>query len=293
MLKYVLVGLALIVLAGALSSCSTSKLFRQHQQFYEQHIEGNHHIHHYHLKSDRGVLHYAVAGDESLPAIVFVHGTPGSWRDMSSFLVEPQLRERFQIFSVDRPGWGESISTPDQTVTAFSHQAQQIALLLEHIHGQNDQRPIIVAGHSLGASIAPYIALQYPQLVSGLLLVSGSYDPQLAKPRRYHRAGEWPIVNSLIGQSLRKANKEMLILDKQLVEIEGRWGEIRVPVTAIQGEKDSLVEPDNTGFLQRVLAHNPSLKILRLKNTGHFTHLKSQEVIVHSAVDMLQQVALQ
>ena len=289
--KYFLVGVVLLVISSLLlASCSTTKVFRQQQKFYETHIVGNSDISQQTLNSDNGVLHYAVAGNPQYPALVFIHGTPGNWQSLSDFLVEPQLRQYFQIFVIDRPGWGASIDSAEHPVTSFSYQAEQIAGLLQQLRQQNSQRRIILVGHSLGASIAPRVAVDYPQLVDGLLLLSGSHDPKLAKPRYYHRVGNWPVVKTLIGKSLRKANKEMLVLDQQLSEMDGKWPTIKIPITVIQGDKDPLVNPHNTEFLQRVQKHNPSLKVIRLDDIGHFTHLQSQDLVAKSAIELLDEV---
>ncbi|MCV6606109.1 MAG: alpha/beta hydrolase, partial [Porticoccaceae bacterium] len=236
----------------------------------------------------QGNLYYAEAGDASQATLVLIHGTPGSWRDMSALLVEPQLRNQFRVISIDRPGWGSSTVAEGQPFVAFSYQAGQIAKLLEQLRQENPSQTIVLAGHSLGASIAPRVAADYPHLVDGLLLLSGTHSAELGKPRRHHRVGQWSLVKPLIGGALRKANREMLVLDQQLAQMDERWGEITVPVTVIQGGRDGLVSHKNTGFIRRVQAHNPNLKVVRLEKAGHFTHLQQQPLIVTSALEMLK-----
>ena len=293
MSRYLLLALSLFIMAVLVTACSTSKLFRQHQQFFNQNIATNPDIQLHQLRTPNGTLHYAQAGDATLPALVLIHGTPGSWKDLSALMVATKLRQQYQIISLDRPGWGRSTVAEGQSFTEFAYQAKQIAQLLEQLRQQNPNQPIVVAGHSLGASIAPRIAADYPHLVDGLLLLSGTHDPQLGKPRRHHRVGQWSLVKPLIGDALRQANREMLVLDKQLLEMNGRWSQIQVPVTVIQGGKDGLVSHRNTDFIHRVQAHNKNLKVVRLEKSGHFTHLQQQSLIVASALELLETIRSQ
>ncbi|MGS2722274.1 alpha/beta fold hydrolase [Porticoccus sp. GXU_MW_L64] len=290
MSRYLLLALTLLALATLVSACSTFKVFREHRQQFNQHIAGNSDIHFDRIESPQGTLHYASAGDSQLPALVLIHGTPGSWSDMSALMIEPQLRSRFQVISIDRPGWGQSTASDGHSPLAFSYQASQIGLLLQQLREQNPAGPIIVVGHSLGASLAPRVAADFPQLVDGLLLLSGTYNPELGKPRTHHRVAKWRLVKPLIGEPLRKANREMLVLEKHLTEMNGRWEQLNIPTTMIHGHKDFLVSKKNIPFIRKVQAHNPNLTVIELKKSGHFTHLQQQPLIVDSAVELLAKV---
>ena len=53
-------------------------------------------------------LHYAVCGDDALPTLVFVHGSPGSWMHYMKYMWDGDLRKKFRIVAIDRPGFGYS-----------------------------------------------------------------------------------------------------------------------------------------------------------------------------------------
>src|SRR5450432_660270 len=53
-------------------------------------------------------LHYLKTGSDSLPTIVFVHGTPGSWDAFEQYLGDKDLLQKFRMISIDRPGFGYS-----------------------------------------------------------------------------------------------------------------------------------------------------------------------------------------
>jgi pimeloyl-ACP methyl ester carboxylesterase len=107
----------------------------------------------------------------SAPPLVLLHGGIGSSEMFASLL--PQLTGR-QVVAVDLPGHG---STPgDDRPIAPELYASDVADLID---GQAD-----VLGYSLGGEVALRLALQQPEKVRRLVLVSVSYS----------RAGNFPEV---------------------------------------------------------------------------------------------------
>ena len=53
-------------------------------------------------------LHYAVSGSDSLPTLVFIHGSPGSWMNYMIFMWDSSMRKKFRMVAIDRPGFGYS-----------------------------------------------------------------------------------------------------------------------------------------------------------------------------------------
>ena len=53
-------------------------------------------------------LHYAVSGNngDSLPTLVFIHGSPGSWMNYMKFMWDSSMRKKFRMVAIDRPGFG-------------------------------------------------------------------------------------------------------------------------------------------------------------------------------------------
>ncbi|HCW07674.1 MAG TPA: alpha/beta hydrolase, partial [Cytophagales bacterium] len=54
------------------------------------------------------VINYLHVGDESLPLIVFVHGSPGSLSAFIDFMDDTLLLKHAKLVSVDRAGFGAS-----------------------------------------------------------------------------------------------------------------------------------------------------------------------------------------
>jgi pimeloyl-ACP methyl ester carboxylesterase len=109
-------------------------------------------------------LHYVDRG--SGPAIVMIHGLAGNLRHFTYALVD-RLAVDFRVVAVDRPGSGYSTRS-HKTAATLGNQAAVIARLIETL---GLERPL-VAGHSLGGAVSLALALDHPERVGGLALIS-------------------------------------------------------------------------------------------------------------------------
>jgi pimeloyl-ACP methyl ester carboxylesterase len=95
------------------------------------------------------------------PAIVFIHGLPGSIRDWDN--VQSLLPER-HLIAIDRPGFGDSGGSP----LTMREQADVIA---EALKALSVERALLV-GHSYGGTVALTVARRHPGAVGGVVLVA-------------------------------------------------------------------------------------------------------------------------
>jgi hypothetical protein len=60
--------------------------------------------------SQHGVLklRYLETGDVNKSPVVFIHGTPGSWAFLASYVNDEALQQDAHLIAIDRPGWGGS-----------------------------------------------------------------------------------------------------------------------------------------------------------------------------------------
>lgn len=117
-------------------------------------------------------LHYTDRGHG--PAIVMIHGLGGQMRNFS-YALEDLLVADHRVILVDRPGAGYSAAAPSAAIPA---QATFIAGLIDRLELD---RPLVV-GHSLGGAVALALALDHPDKVGGLALVSPLTQPQEKVP---------------------------------------------------------------------------------------------------------------
>ena len=230
------------------------------------------------LPADGRVIHYATLETaDSLPVVVFVHGSPGPWDAFIAFFKDSTLYHRARLVSVDRLGFGKS--GLGQTEGSLQKQAAAVAAV---IHQVNPSGRAILVGHSLGGPVIARLAMDYPDKVSHLILVAPSIDPALEKQEWYRPVlGAFPF-RQLLPAELDVSNREIRPLRNELLKIVPLWASIRVPVTVIQGDQDDLVPPGNALFAKRVLTQAPTT-LLMLPGMNHFIPWRRADTI-HDAI---------
>jgi pimeloyl-ACP methyl ester carboxylesterase len=116
------------------------------------------------MEVDGTRIHYLDQGEG--PAIVLVHGLGGQMRNFTHSLLN-RLTNEFRVILFDRPGSGHSTRSRG-TSAGLKAQGELIA---KFIHALHLQRPLVV-GHSLGGAVALATALDHPECVGGLVLIS-------------------------------------------------------------------------------------------------------------------------
>jgi pimeloyl-ACP methyl ester carboxylesterase len=122
-------------------------------------------------------LRYSSAGDTSLPVLLMLHGSPGSISYYSGRFADSAIRGRFRVYAVDRPGYGYSgFGNPEPSIEMQAKMIRPILDSLNRVH-----HPVIVMGGSYGASVACRMAMDYPELVDGLILTGPALGARYGK----------------------------------------------------------------------------------------------------------------
>lgn len=219
------------------------------------------------------------AGSEGARRLIFVHGTPGSAAMWRRYLADPV--PGLHAIAFDRPGFGRT--RPPAALVSFEAQAAALEPLLAP--SRQGRWPILV-GHSLGGPIIARAAADHPERVAGLVILAGSLDPMLERPRWFNRLADWMPVRLLLGQALRHANDEILAAPRHTRELAGILDRVRCPVVILHGTEDSLVPYENVRFMQRAFVNAASVEVVSLEGADHFipwTH----EQRVRDAVESL------
>ncbi len=264
--------LPLLALAAVLPSCGpvivadkATNLAAMREQITFEHTPGR-------------TLSYLRSGDDTLPRLIYIHGTPGDATEWASYLTDPV--PGFETIAIDRLGFGQSTTTLEdadgfnpgtrkpikRAIVAFEEQAASIAPLLIERHGK---RPIIL-GHSLGGPIAARLAAMYPDRVGGLVILAGSLDPALEELKWYNHLADWAPVSWLLDPALRISNHEILAAKEQTTLLAPVLSNITCPVVVIQGMLDELVPKDNADYIERTFVNAASMRVIRLPKAGHF-----------------------
>ncbi|WP_273033223.1 alpha/beta fold hydrolase [Pseudaminobacter soli (ex Zhang et al. 2022)] len=109
-------------------------------------------------------IHYVEAGQG--PPILFVHGLGGQLHHFRHTLFD-QLAGDYRVIALDRPGSGYSV----RARSASGRLGEQAAVIAEFIDALSLERPLVV-GHSLGGAVALATALDHPDKVGALALLS-------------------------------------------------------------------------------------------------------------------------
>lgn len=136
-------------------------------------------------------LHYTIRGEG--PPVVLVHGNGSMIDELESSGLVDLVAQHYQVVVFYRPGFGYSERDADRRWTPQA-QASLLSFALERI---GIGRATIV-GHSWGTLVALAMALDHPDRVRGLVLVSGYYYPTFRPDTVVLSAPAWPVVGPLM-----------------------------------------------------------------------------------------------
>ncbi len=281
--RYIALALAL----GLLVSCQMEFLkFRKsdEKQRLQMLEKGQQNVSFETYKTGSQSMHYTITGSDSLPLVLFVHGAPGSSSQMLSYLSDTALTKVAQVATVDRPGYGYSC------FGAAERSLEKQALALKPILEKHGTGRAILVGHSFGGPVIARMAMDFPELVGGLVIVAGSIDPELEPEYWWQKPLDWRAIRWMVPPAFRVSNQEILPLKNELEQMLPLWDNIVCPVTVIQGMEDNLVDAGNAAFAGKMLVNSSHVVIDTIQNDGHFIMWTRQERIVGKIVEMIDLV---
>jgi pimeloyl-ACP methyl ester carboxylesterase len=216
------------------------------------------------IQVDGRHIHYAIAGNDSLPTIFFIHGSPGSWDAFAQYMMDSLLLRKFRMVSVDRPGFGNSDYGQPQHLDVQSFLISPLFLQLAN------HKPMFLTGHSLGGPMVIKLAADNPCVFSGLVVISGSIDPAEEKPEKWRPWLYKTPLNYLVPGAMRPSNEELWYLKKDLVLLEKDFSKITCPVYFIHGEMDDWVPPGNVEYGKKLLVNAQDVEVSLIPGANHF-----------------------
>lgn len=245
-------------------------------------------------------LHYVERG--SGEPLVLLHGNGSMIEDFESSGLIELAAKNFRVIVFDRPGFGHS-DRPRNVVWTPDAQAALIRHALERLNISN----AIVLGHSWGASVAVALALNYPDLVRGLVLASGYYYPtarpdviamgmpalpligdilsntlsplisraiwplMLAKifgPRSVPKKfGAFPKEMALRPSQIRASAAEAALMIPDAFRMRKQYAQLKMPVVIIAGVDDRLIDIDTQSA--RLHSDISQSRFHRIAGNGH------------------------
>jgi pimeloyl-ACP methyl ester carboxylesterase len=211
-------------------------------------------------------LRYVSIGNDTLPTLFFIHGSPASMSLYRGRFVDTTILRTFRVMAVDRPGYGYSgFGNPEPSI---QKQSEMLRPMLDSMY--KARHPIIVVGGSFGAPIACRLAMDHPELVDGLVLTGPAIGPGREKVFWFAPIIEHPAIRWFIPRMFRSANTEKLHHKEELEKMLPYWKNIRIPVMYLQGAKDNLIDTTNASFAREHLVNAPYLDIYFFPNRHHY-----------------------
>lgn len=113
-------------------------------------------------------LPYVEQGDTSGVPVLLLHGVTDSWRSFEH--VMPYLPDRLHVFALTQRGHGDADKPRDGYL--MSDFAADLAAFMDRIGLER----AVIAGSSMGSSIAQRFALDYPERVKQIILMAAFYS---------------------------------------------------------------------------------------------------------------------
>ncbi len=245
-------------------------------------------------------VHYRVAGEESHPPIVLIHGFGASsdhWRNNAEIFAAAG----FRIYGIDLIGFGKSEQNLKGKINHLDNQfwSNQLAYFLDEIAGIKENRKVILIGNSLGAltAITPLLPNRLKKVKSFLIKVffnlfpikalvnlisstqlitfglQSAYFRSILNDNLLKRIVTIPARRPNSYQALRamcigmtnrpNATKGPSII-KKIQNIPNR-----PPILLIWGEKDKLIP---IFLAKKLIKLHPWLKLMVINDAGHCLH---------------------
>ncbi|MBN9297449.1 MAG: alpha/beta hydrolase [Filimonas sp.] len=223
-------------------------------------------------------------GNDTSATVLFIHGAPSSASYWKNYLADTSLYHHATLYSIDRIGYGyNDFGHPQPDI---HQQALSIIPVLDSLNKKH--HPVIITAASYGTAIACRVAMERPDLVDGLVLVAPAIAPGEERIFWFTYIIESPLFKWFIPRMFRSANAEKIHHREELEKMLPLWGNIRVPVTYLQGAKDGLVYTTNADFAKKHLVNATSLDIQFIPEKGHLIAFSERSKITGEILKMME-----
>jgi pimeloyl-ACP methyl ester carboxylesterase len=221
--------------------------------------------------------------DNGRKTLVFVHGSGGDHRLWIKQYTK--FKDEFNIAVIDLPGHGQSEGKGEQYVSLH---VEWVRRFLESLALK---RPVLI-GHSLGAAISLAFAIQYGEMLSGVVPVGGGVTmPVNEMLLKGLKTDPDSAIGLMAKFSISKENRERLLhtvieglscaspevlygdlLACNRLDITSQISRIAIPTLILCGTNDKMTPP----ALSQYLGDNiPGAQLSLIENAGHVVMLEN------------------
>lgn len=230
-------------------------------------------------------IRYVEIGNDSLPLIAFIHGAPSSSNFWESLMTDSTLLSKAKLLAVDRPGYG--YSGFGKAEVSVEKQAALIASILEQ--KKHKHETIIAHGSSYGGTVVARLAMDYPELLNGILLQSASLAP--GEEKTYwisYPTSHWSL-RWLMPPTINVANAEKLNHRPQLEKMAKLWDKIKAKTIIMHGTVDKLIYPENAFFAKKKLVNAKLIDFKLFEGRGHDLLWNKRDELIAGLQKLLQE----
>lgn len=228
----------------------------------------------------KGINCYIREGRVS-PSIIMIHGAGGSarhWEPAQSLLPPEKSLLAFDIY-----GHGESENVVPPTISAASKMINLIK------HERKINAPIDLIAHSIGGLIALYFALENPEQVNRLILISSaasmSIHQQLLEQMKTN-IWDIPFLMASFSEQTEQSIKQLIISNMLNIRLAKNFEDfmavsktnlnqeihrLQHKTLVIIGGEDNVISPRRSRDLAKTI---PNASFSVIPKVGHYPHLE-------------------
>ncbi|MBR4068174.1 MAG: alpha/beta hydrolase [Clostridia bacterium] len=213
------------------------------------------------LNTPNGILYYEESG--SGQPLILLHGNGEDHHIFDAAV--PLLADRFRVIAVDSRGHGQSFPVSEYH---YRDMAEDIHLLIDIL---GLEKPLI-CGFSDGGILALLLAVQYPELLGGIIACGVNTKPQGLKPF-------WLTVFRVIYFFDRSPLFRLMLTEPDITAEQ--LGRIRCPVLITGGSRDMI----SRRHLEEIASRIPGAQLQILPGEGHGSYIVDSSKIAGLILD--------
>lgn len=202
------------------------------------------------MQTNRGEIHYKDYRKDDFDGVPYmlIHGAGSQYRDYHS-----KMRRELQTILIDLPGHGLS---PKREPISIENYAADVVVFIEAMGLEK----VILIGHSMGGGIAQQVALDYPHVLNGLVLIATGanlvvnraiIDGIVDKPEETAAlVTKWSWGKTIDEKMLKQGVQHLLETSVEVIQadyiacdnfdVRDRLHEIKAPTLVIAGALDKM-----------------------------------------------------
>ena len=239
------------------------------------------------------------ADDPDRKTLILIHGAGG---DHLSWPTQLRRLSSYRVYTPDLPGHGKSRGHGLQRIPAYGE------TILEWIRALRLPK-VILAGHSMGGAIALWLAINHPELMHGLVLMStGATLPvnlslieelatQVGFPTTVDNIMRWSFSSRIEPALVENVKKHMLKLRPSVVagdfracdkfDLSERLDQVAVPAKILVGNEDKMTP---LRFSEELVEGIQDAELDVIQGAGHMLPLEQPDGVAKTVRKFMEKV---